>query len=156
LKDVAREVGVHVSTISRALNPRSTHPVSADLARKIKRASHRRGYRPNLSAAALRTNRFRTIGVVIPDITDPVFPPIILGIKAALARHGYLATAANTDGDPQRQTVAIETIRPRGIDGLVLASVVRHDDAVSRLAAGIPVVTVSRRTGDPAFSSVVH
>ncbi|MEI8275300.1 MAG: LacI family DNA-binding transcriptional regulator, partial [Hyphomicrobiales bacterium] len=71
LKDIAREVGVHVSTISRALNPNTTHAVSIGLMDKIKRASAKRGYKPNAAAYLLRTNRSRTIGVVVPDITDP-------------------------------------------------------------------------------------
>lgn len=156
LKDIARDVGVHVSTISRALNPKSTHAISPELTAKIKRASRRRGYKRNAAAAALRTNRFQAIGVVIPDITDPVFPPIIRGIEDALARHDYVAILANTDGDPRRQGRLIETLRGRGVDGLILASVTRHDDEVSRLAAGMAAVTVSRRTADVRFSSVVH
>ena len=155
LKDIARDVGVHVSTISRALNPKSAHAISPDLTAKIKRASSRRGYRPNAAAAALRTNRFQTIGVIIPDITDPVFPPIIRGIEDALARRGYVAILANTDGDRDRQARLIEATRARGIDGFILASVLRHDEEVSRLAAATPVVTVSR-TAAPALSSVVH
>ena len=59
----------------------------------------------------LRTNRSRTIGVVIPDITDPVFPPIIRGIEDGLAQHDYVAILANTDGDPRRQTQVIEAMR---------------------------------------------
>ena len=156
LKDIAREVGVHVSTISRALNPNSTHAVSPDLMEKIKRASRRRGYRPNAAAYLLKTNRSRTIGVVIPDITDPVFPPIIRGIEDALARHDYVAILANTDGDSRRQIRVIEALRPRGIDGLILASVMRHDPEVAALAADMHVVTVSRSTDCPRFSSVVH
>ncbi|HEX5957533.1 MAG TPA: LacI family DNA-binding transcriptional regulator, partial [Hyphomicrobiaceae bacterium] len=70
LKDIAREVGVHVSTISRALNGGSAHAVSPDLARKIWRASKRRGYTPNTAAVMLKTNRSRTVGVIVPDITD--------------------------------------------------------------------------------------
>jgi LacI family transcriptional regulator len=156
LKDIARDVGVHVSTISRALNPQSTHAVSPNLMEKIKRASRRHGYAPNAAAYLLKTNRSRTIGVVIPDITDPVFPPIIRGIEDGLARHNYVAILANTDGDARRQARVIETMRPRGIDGLILASVARHDKELSALTADMPAVTVSRRTDNPRFSSVVH
>lgn len=156
LKDIARDVGVHVSTISRALNSNSGHAVSPDLVEKIRRASSRHGYRPNAAARFLKTNRSHMIGVVIPDITDPVFPPIIRGIEDCLARHGYVAILANTDGDTRRQTQIIEAMRPRGIDGLVLASIARRDPGASRLVAGIPVVTVSRQSDDPRFSSVIH
>lgn len=156
LKDIAREIGVHVSTISRALNPNNTHAVSSDLMEKIRRASHKRGYQPNAAAATLRTRRSRAIGVVIPDITDPVFPPIIRGIEDALTRHNYIAILGNADGDPRRQARVIEAMRPRGIDGLILASVTRHDEDAARLAADLPAVTVSRRTDVARFSSVVH
>ena len=156
LKDIARDVGVHISTISRALNPKSTHAISPDLTDKIRRASSRRGYKPNAAAAALRTNRFQTIGVIIPDITDPVFPPIIRGIEDGLAPHGYVAILANTDGDPRRQARVIQAIRARGIDGFILASVMRHDAEMPRLVADTFAVTVSRRIDDPLLPSVVH
>jgi DNA-binding LacI/PurR family transcriptional regulator len=146
LKDIARKVGVHVSTISRALNGDSSHSVSPHLAQKIRRASKRRGYQPNAAAVMLKTNRSRTIGVVIPDIIDPVFPPIIRGIEDGLARHDYVAILANTDADPEREARVIETLRARGADGLILASVARQDASATRLAAGMAVVTVSRRT----------
>jgi LacI family transcriptional regulator len=156
LKDLAREVGVHVSTVSRALNPDSGHPVAPELIEKIRKTSKRLGYRQNLAAYSLKTNRTRTIGVVVPDITDSVFPPIIRGIEDGLAQFGYVAMLANTDGDTRRHGKVLETMRARGVDGLILASALRTDRMVSRLAAGLPVVTVSRRTDDPRFSSVVH
>jgi LacI family transcriptional regulator len=156
LQDIARDVGVHVSTISRALNRKSTHAVSPELVQKILRASERRGYKPNAAAVMLKTNRSQTIGVVVPDITDPVFPPIIRGVEDGLARHNYVAILANTDGDPRRQVQVIEAMRQRGIDGLIVASVARHDKDVSRLTVGMPVVTVSRSTDEARFSSVAH
>jgi len=156
LKDLAREVGVHVSTVSRALNPDSSHPVAPELVEEIRKASRRLGYRQNFAAYSLKTSRSRTIGVVVPDITDAVFPPIIRGLEDGLAQYGYVAILANTDGDTRRQVKVLETMRARGVDGLVLTSVLRSDRMVSRLAADIPVVTVSRRTDDVRFSSVVH
>lgn len=156
LKDLAREVGVHVSTVSRALNPNSGHPVAPELMAEIRKASKRLGYRQNLAAYSLKTNRTRTIGVVVPDITDSVFPPIIRGIEDGLAQFGYVAMLANTDGNPRRHAKVLETMRDRGVDGLILASVLRSDRTASRLAEGLPVVTVSRRTDNPRFSSVVH
>jgi len=156
LKDLAREVGVHVSTVSRALNPHSGHPVTPELMLQIRKASRRLGYRQNLAAYALKTNRSRTIGIVVPDITDSVFPPIIRGTEDGLAQFGYVAILANTDGNMRRQVKVLEAMRARGVDGLILASVLRSDNMVHRLAADLPVVSVSRRTDDPRLSSVVH
>jgi LacI family transcriptional regulator len=156
LRDIAREVGVHVSTISRALDPASPHAVSPDLAEKIRRTSRRRGYRRNAAAYLLRTSRSRTIGVIIPDITDPVFPPIIRGIEDGLALHGYVAILANTDGNPRREVQAIEAMAPRGIDGLIVASMTRDDRTVVQFAASTPVVSISRQIDGQRFSSVLH
>ena len=156
LKDVALAVGVNVSTVSRALDPDCAHPVSAALRDRIRKASARLGYVRNAAASALRTSRSRTVGVIVPDITDPAYPPIIRGIEDALARHGYVAILANTDGDARRQQRIVETMRARAVDGLILATVAREDLGVGRLAEGTPVVTVVRACENPRFASVVH
>jgi LacI family transcriptional regulator len=154
LKDVARAVGVNVSTVSRALNPDSRHRVSGALSEKIRKASERLKYMPNAAASSLRTLRTRTVGVIVPDIADPAYPPIIRGIEDGLAAHGYVAILANTDGDERRQQRIIETMRARAVDGLILATVARHEPALARLA--LPVVTVVRASDDSHVSSVVH
>ncbi|WP_163267104.1 LacI family DNA-binding transcriptional regulator [Chelativorans alearense] len=157
LKDVANAVGVHVSTVSRALDPRTRHLITPEVAEQILKASERLDYRQNAAAYSLKTNRTRTIGVVVPDITNPVFPPIIRGVEDALASRGYVAILGNTDGDMRRETGLVETFRSRGVDGLILASVEREDAAVSKLAAeGLPVITVNRRVDDSTVASVVN
>ena len=156
LKDVARAVGVNVSTVSRALNPDSRHRVSGALSKKIRKASERLKYLPNAAASSLRTLRTRTVGVIVPDIADPAYPPIIRGIEDGLAAHGYVAILANTDGDARRQQRIVETMRARAVDGLILATVAREDLGVGRLAEGTPVVTVVRACENPRFASVVH
>ncbi len=157
LKDVARAAGVHLSTVSRALNPRTEHLLTPAVVAEIRKISRELDYRPNAAAHSLRTNRTRTIGVVVPDITNPVFPPIIRGIEDALAKRGYVAILANTDGRLDQEAEIADLLRARGVDGLVLASVEREDKAVSRLAAdGLPIITVNRRVDDSAVSSVVN
>ena len=157
LKDVAEAVGVHVSTVSRALDPKTRHLITPAVADEIIRASERLDYRQNAAAYSLKTNRTRTIGVVLPDITNPIFPPIIRGVEDALARHSYVAILANTDSDLHREESITETLRARGVDGLILASVERDDEAVTRMAEeGLAIVTVNRRVNDPQISSIAH
>lgn len=146
LKDVADAVGVHLSTVSRALDPSSPHRVSSELAERIERASRSLGYRKSSAGYTLKTNSTHTIGVVIPDITDPAFPPIIRGIEDALARRGYVAIVANTDGDARREREMIMMLRDRGVDGLLLASVeIADDPAREAWRDATPVVTVNRQ-----------
>jgi LacI family transcriptional regulator len=157
LKDIAKVAGVHLSTVSRALNPRTERLLTPAVVAQIRQISRDLDYRPNAAAHSLRTNRTRTIGVIVPDITNPVFPPIIRGVEDALAKRGYLAVLANTDGRVVQEAEIADLLRARGVDGLILASVEREDRAVSRLVAdGLPVVTVNRRVVDESVSSVVN
>jgi LacI family transcriptional regulator len=143
--------------VSRALDPKTRHLITPEVADQIRRTSKQLDYRQNAAAYSLKTNRTRTVGVVLPDITNPIFPPIIRGVEDAMAKHDYVAILANSDSDLRREESVTATLRARGVDGLILASVEREDKAVVRLAAdGLPIVTVNRRLDDPDVSSVVH
>lgn len=156
LKDVANDVGVHVSTVSRALNPATRHLITREIAERIEEASRRLGYRINTAAYSLRTNRTKMVGVVVPDITNSIFPPIIRGVEDALLPHGYATLVVNTDGRAEREAAILDALSARGVDGLVVASVQRVDEAISELAAsGARIVTVNRSVEDAAIPSVV-
>ena len=91
LRDVAAAARVHPATASRALNPETRILVSEDTARRVTDAAARLGYRPNPVARSLRTRRSHTIGVLIPDLNNPLFPPIVRGLEDKLAAAGYVA-----------------------------------------------------------------
>jgi len=157
LKDIAEAIGVHTSTVSRALDPKTRHLITTKIAARIVADARARGYRPNAIASSLRTRRSMTVGVVVPDITNPIFPPILRGIEDTLTPQGYIAMIANSDGDPERESVLIDALRARGVDGLILASARREDPAISRaVEEGIPIVTVNRKVDDPNVSSVTN
>jgi LacI family transcriptional regulator len=155
LKDVADAVGVHVSTVSRALNPGTRHFIRPEVSLRILDMSAALNYRPNAAALSLRTNRTMIVGVLIPDIANPVFPPIIRGIEDVLVAGDYMAMLVNTDARPGRQASQIEALVARGVDGLIVASLECEDPAVSRIAGeGLPVVAVNRRSNDQRIASV--
>ena len=157
LRDVARRVGVHPSTVSRALNPATRGLITDDIARRVTRAAAALGYRLNHIAYGLKTNRSRTVGVLVPDITNPVFPPIIRGIEDALAEAGYTAILANTDNDAGRERVILENMFARRVDGLILATARRRDPVVERcVAEDVPAVLLNRTVDSGAVSSVVN
>lgn len=153
--DVAQRAGVHPSTVSRALNPATRHRLSAEVAARVIAAATELGYVPNGLAVSLRTRRSETIGVVLPDITNPVFPPILQGLEAALAEENYVAMVANAGPDPDQQRLVVERLLARQVDGL-LATVTRHDAIVDLcLKARAPLVVVNRSEADHRVSSVV-
>ena len=83
LRDVARVAGVHPATASRALNAEMRSLVNRDTARRVRDAAESLGYLPNPIARGLKTNRSYTVGVLVPDLTNPLFPPILRGIETA-------------------------------------------------------------------------
>lgn len=157
LRDVAEAAGVHPSTVSRALDPRTRSLVNDVMAQRIAAISQRLNYRPNAAAFSLRTNRSRTVGVIVPNIENAVFPPMIRGVESALLAQGYQVILGNSDGDENRERDLINNFTSRGIDGLVISQVSKDNTTIRDAAfAGTPVVTVSARTDNPAISSVVH
>src|ERR1700727_1210060 len=103
LKDVARAAGVHPATASRALNPETRLLVSEATASRVLAAAAQLGYRPNAVARSLRTRRSHTVGVLIPDLNNPLFPPIVRGLEDRLDENGYVALLGNTAGDDARE-----------------------------------------------------
>lgn len=157
LKDIARETGYHVSTVSRALDSRTRATLSDQVVAQIKEAAKRMGYRPNRLAAGLRTKRTKTVGVVIPDISNPLFPPIVRGIEKVLEPLSYVSIIVNTDGRRDREQEMVRVLLEHGVDGIIHAAVERDDpilDEVSR--AGVPLVTVNRALEDSSVPGVVN
>lgn len=156
LVDVARLAGVHTATASRALNPSTRGQVSESTATRVVQAAKALNYHPNRMARGLRTNRTFTVGVLIPDIANPLFPPIVRGIEDTLARAGYTALLANSDNDPETERLHVETMVARQVDGLIMATARRNDPLVEHVtASGVPVVLVNRRSEDDRIPSVV-
>src|SRR5215218_7116842 len=154
LRDVARVAGVHPATVSRALNEETRALVNEETARRVLSAAEELGYQPNPIARGLKTNRSYTIGVLIPDLTNPLFPPILRGIEDHLETGGYTPLTANTDNDPERELLDSQTMRARQVDGIIAATARRdhrlHD---ALLEAGIELVLVNRRQDELPVSS---
>jgi LacI family transcriptional regulator len=149
LRDVARLADVHPGTASRALNEQTRSLVNEETARRVLEAAERLGYRPNPIARGLKTNRSYTIGVLIPDLTNPLFPPILRGIEDRLEEDGYTPLMANTDNDPERERIDWQTMRARQVDGIVAATARRDHRLLDEMAGSeVPLVLVNRRSED--------
>ena len=164
LRDVATTAGVHAATASRALNPKTRGQVSAETARRVIRAAESLGYHPNPIARSLKTSKSATIGVVIPDLTNPLFPPIMRGIEDALALSGYNPWIVNTDNDSAREERRVDSLRNLQVEGLIFATARRQHPLLARLRDnGVRMVLINRKvdgieiptvTGDDAAGVV--
>jgi LacI family transcriptional regulator len=155
LRDVARLAGVHPGTVSRALNPDTRALVNDGTVRRVQEVAAELGYRPNPMARGLKTNRSLTVGVLIPDIQNPLFPPIIRGIDDRLGEAGYTPLVANTDNDPARERVDLEAMRARQVDGIITGTARRGHELLEQPGAlGLPLVLVNRRLESGLLPSV--
>ena len=155
LKAVAERAGVHVTTASRALNPATSSLVNADTILRVQAAARELRYQPNAIARGLKTARSMSVGVLLPDLTNPLFPPIVRGIEDALAAGGYTTLIANTDNDPERQLALFDTLRARQVDGFIAATARRDDRLfVDAHRDGVKIVLVNRRVLGSGIPSV--
>lgn len=147
--------GVHAATASRALNPETRRLVNAETARRVLRAAEALGYQPNPIARSLKTSRSMTVGIVIPDLTNPLFPPIVRGTEDVLTPAGYSALLVNTDNDPERERSLIASLRSRQVEGLIVATARLQHPLLSELhAQGVKMVLVNRRVEDLDLPSI--
>jgi LacI family transcriptional regulator len=155
LRDIAREANVHETTASRALDPVRRHMVSPDVVKRVEAVARALNYRINRAASSLRTGRSSTIGVLLPDITNPVFPPILRGIEQALAAEGFFAMVANV-GEGQTDISVADRLLAHGVDGLIVATSALHDPLLAHLhKAQAQVVLVNRRDDSGDLPAVV-
>src|SRR5437879_13031019 len=97
LKDVAEVAGVHVATASRALGDRRAAMVKPETVDRVRRAAADLGYRVNRMARGLKMSRSFTIGMLVPDITNPFFPPLVRGADDCLAAAGHPLVLGHPD-----------------------------------------------------------
>ncbi len=143
LHELARAAGVSVATASRALTG-SSHPVNEATKQRILTLAETMGYKPNLIARGLRTERTATVGIIVDSIVSPFTPLIIRGIQDYLQEYHYFSVIINTDRDPAFESRAIDDLIGRSIDGVVhVESRMRGANAVLDLASK-PYVFVHR------------
>lgn len=156
LKDVAREAGVHVSTASRALNPLTVSVVNPETVERVTEVAGRLGYRPHPLARGLRTNQTMSVGMVIPDVENPLFGPIIAGAESVLVGKGYSVLIGNTDRGAVDADAVVAGLLERHVDGLILATATRSDPVVEHLGRQkVPTVLVNRRSDDASIPAIL-
>ncbi|MFI6734447.1 LacI family DNA-binding transcriptional regulator [Nonomuraea sp. NPDC050451] len=148
IKDVARACGVHVSTVSRTFS--APHLVNPATRSRVLAAADDLGYRPNRAARALTTGRTFNMGLIVADIANPFFPPLIKAAQAQARGRDYHVFVADTDEDPRVEEELIRTFTKQ-VDGVLLCSPRLSNKMIERLAEDVPFVVINRRIrGMPA------
>jgi DNA-binding LacI/PurR family transcriptional regulator len=155
IKKVAEIAGVSVGTVSHVITG-SVH-VSEPLRLKVQAAIRDLNYHPNHVARSLKTNKTRTLGIIVPDLTIPFFPQIIRGAETTARQRGYSVIAVNSDDDGERQKDLLSLLRSQRVEGilLVMAAAPTPLNQITRiLEADIPVVCLDRIPDRVAVDSV--
>lgn len=154
IKDVARESGVDVSTVSRCLNHKGyVHPETQV---RILAEAERLNYLPNHLARGLVTGNSRTLGLIISDIRNPFFAEMARGVEDSANRAGLDLILCNSDLDPEKQGRYIKSLASRAIDGIIVNWAAKLDSADEDLllSYGIPIVLLNSPTGVRKLSTV--
>lgn len=144
LQTLAQEFGVSSATVSNALSGKGR--VSADLARRIRDRAREMGYAPSSPARALRTGRTGVIGLVLADLSNPLFPRFARAVDAAAERAGYGVLIADSHGDVGAQTAALRRLVRRGADGIVV--IPRRGTRVLELDVPLAVIDAPSTPGN--------
>jgi len=154
LFDLAKELNVSISTISRALSrPEVVAPATRD---RILTAARRFGFQPNDVARSLRTRETRTIGIVVPDITNWFFGLLVKVIDQVVQERGYTVVVCNADEKAENEMRALGILRSRKVSGIINCPVgAPLEGWQALLASGIPLVELDRRSGLREVDAVV-
>lgn len=143
IKDVALRAGVSVTTVSHVVN--ATRLVSTEGRERVEAAIRELGYVPSAVARSLKSNTTRTLGMLIPNCSNPYFAEIVRTVEDRCFAAGYNLVLCNTDDEPERQGVYLQVLGERRIDGVIVVST--GDDASLRImlqGLKMPVVLVDR------------
>lgn len=151
---VARRASVSPAVVSYVLND-GPRPVARLTRERVLKAIDELGYRPNAVARALKQRRTHTIGLVVPDISNPFFAELAKAIEDVAYSLGYAVILGNSSNDEQRETVQLRTLSDRQVDGLLIVGASAHPDLSVLRNDGLPVVLLDRSSHDFPYPSVV-
>ncbi|MEW8955917.1 LacI family DNA-binding transcriptional regulator [Clostridium sp.] len=120
IKDVAREAGVSIATVSRVLN--DVDVVNEETKKKVVEAIKKLGYRPNIVARSLKTQRTKTIGILVPDISSMFYPEVVRGAEDVANIYDYNIMLCNSDFDLEKEKEYLKVMKEKMVDGLIYMS----------------------------------
>lgn len=157
MSDVARQAGVSLMTVSRVIN--NKEGVKSKTRQDVLKIISRLRYRPSAIARSMITQETRTIGLVIPDVTNPFFADITRGVERLAYSEKYHVFLCNAEEDPSRELAVIQSLEEKCVDGLILCSSRLEEEKLEELLARLPAaVLINRnlpRKDGNTFNSVI-
>lgn len=143
IKDVAREAGVSVATVSRTFS--GTQYVRPEVRERVVAAAEALRYRPNALARSLRVESTRTLGLVIPNVGNPFFTTMARAVEDAAREMGYSLMIGNTDEDPGKESEYLNVLMEKRVDGLIVSPARTISGPLEEIAlSGVPLVFLDR------------
>lgn len=153
IKDVAKEAGVSIATVSRVLN--GIDVVNEDTKKKVKDAIKKLAYRPNIVARSLKTQKSSTIGIIIPDISNQFYPEIVRGCEDVANIYNYNIMLCNADLDVEKEMEALRVLKEKMVDGVIYMSNSIEQNIISLIQElEMPTVLVETTDAEGIFPSV--
>jgi LacI family transcriptional regulator len=144
MKDIARDLGVSVMTVSKVI--RNVPDISEETRRRVLKRIKELNYTPNAAAQALVTGRSKVIALVVPDLVHPFFAEVAKGLSAVLRSRGYSLVISSSEEDPALEQNEIEHLLARGVDALIIASVQTAPESFGRIEERrTPYVLIDRK-----------
>lgn len=151
IKDVAKEAGVSVATVSRVLN--KSGYASEISAEKVRNAIKKLDYQPNSVARALFHKTSKMIGLIVPDITNPFFPELARAVEDVSMIYGYKVLLGNSDGNAEKEQNYLDLFNQKYVDGIIMTSQTSMTNIT--LNTNTPIVILDRAniSGFPTVTS---
>ena len=144
LKDIAEELNISVTAVSRAL--RNMPDIGPETTNLVKETAARLGYRKNLAARYLKTNKSMMLGIVVTDICNPVFSAIYKGIERPCIEGNYTLMLGNSNENAEEESSIINNMLDHGVDGIFLVPSMKDSHTLSQIKnANIPYVILQRK-----------
>lgn len=142
IKDIASELNVSYATVSRALNDKEG--VKAETRLRVMEVAKDLNYRPNAIARGLVNRKTHTLGLIIPDITNPFYPEVARGVEDAAQEQGYSVFLCNTNWERKKENHYLNLLAEKRVDGIIIAPVAKETPSLERLIGSLPCVYVGR------------
>lgn len=154
IKDVAREANVSIATVSRVLN--NVDVVNEDTKKRVLEAIKKLDYRPNIVARSLKTQKTSTIGIIIPDISNAIYPEVVRGAEDVANIYNYNIMLCNTDLDPEKEIEYLRVLGEKMVDGVIYISNSLEKNVMKTIKdSNMPLVLIETDGTETNFPSVI-